>query len=155
MKRTAAIACTLAFTGISVAYAAEGGKQAYMPGLGEIMALQQMRHAKLWFAGSNKNWELANYELDELREGFSDAVNLHPVHDTIPIATLVDKITTEPLAEVSKAIEQKNSALFNNAFDGLTMACNECHLAAKHPYIVIKRPDVLPFGNQEFSFKRK
>ena len=155
MKRIAAIACILEFTAISIAYAAEAGKQVYVPGLGEIMALQQIRHAKLWFAGSNKNWELADYELDELREGFSDAANLHPVHDQILVAMLVDKITTKPLAEVGKAIEEKNSALFNNAFDGLTMACNACHRAAKHPYIVIKRPDVLPFGNQEFSIKRK
>lgn len=82
-------------------------------------------------------------------------VNLHPVHDQIPIAMLVDQMTTKPLAEMGKAIEEKNSTQFNNAFDGLTMACNECHQAAKHPYIVMKRPDVLQFGNQEFSIKRK
>jgi hypothetical protein len=42
----------------------------YTPGLGEIMSLQQMRHAKLWFAGQAENWELADYEIDELGEGF-------------------------------------------------------------------------------------
>src|SRR6185436_14804061 len=43
-------------------------------GLGEIMALQQMRHIKLWYAGSSANWELAAYELDELKEGFDDVL---------------------------------------------------------------------------------
>jgi len=154
MKRIAAIACALAFTAISVAYAAEARKQTYVPGLGEIMALQQMRHAKLWFAGSNGNWELAGYEVDELREGFGDAANLHPVHDQVPVAVLVGKLTPKPLADVGKAIEERNSARFNTAFDGLTSACNQCHEAAKHPYIVIKRPDALPFGNQEFGRRK-
>lgn len=155
MKRITAMACAAALTTATVAYAAEAGKQGYVPGLGEIMALQQMRHAKLWFAGSNKNWKLAGYELVELREGFDDAVNLHPVHDEVPVAMLVDKITTKPLAEVAKAIEEKNSARFSKAFDGLTTACNACHQAAKHAYIVIRRPDISTFGNQEFAVKKK
>lgn len=58
-------------------------KAAYAPGLGEIMALPQMRHAKLWLAGSVANWPLAAYELDELREGFSDASKFHPTHDGV------------------------------------------------------------------------
>jgi hypothetical protein len=43
--------------------------QPYTPGLGEIMSLQQMRHSKLWFAGRAGNWDLADYEVDELRRG--------------------------------------------------------------------------------------
>ena len=31
----------------------------YQPGLGEYMALQQMRHIKLWYAGRGGNWPLA------------------------------------------------------------------------------------------------
>ncbi|WP_283744478.1 hypothetical protein [Sideroxydans sp. CL21] len=46
----------------------------YVPGMGEIMGSTQMRHAKLWFAGKSGNWDLASYELDEIREGMDDAV---------------------------------------------------------------------------------
>ncbi|MGH2563654.1 MAG: hypothetical protein ACRDE5_04015, partial [Ginsengibacter sp.] len=42
----------------------------YAPGLGEIMGGIQMHHAKLWYAGINDNWELAQYEIDELKERF-------------------------------------------------------------------------------------
>ena len=38
--------------------------EAYTPGLGDFMGQIQMRHAKLWFAGKAKNWQLAAYELD-------------------------------------------------------------------------------------------
>ena len=36
------------------------------------MPLQQMRHIKLWFAGRAGNWPLADYEIDQLKEGFDD-----------------------------------------------------------------------------------
>ena len=47
-----------------------------VPGLGEIMTLQQLRHIKLWFAGRAGNWPLADYEVGELNEGFEDVSKL-------------------------------------------------------------------------------
>src|SRR5215467_3913154 len=66
-----------------------GGKETYASGLGEIMSLQQMRHLKLWFAGQAKNWPLADYELDELEEGFDDVIKFFPVKDDMQIAQMV------------------------------------------------------------------
>src|SRR5262249_41193919 len=63
----AAISLTLAACGQRASPTAVA--EAYTPGLGELMTLQQMRHAKLWLAGQAGNWELASYELDELDEG--------------------------------------------------------------------------------------
>src|SRR5438105_109836 len=60
--------------------------EAYAPGLGEIMTLQQMRHVKLWLAGEAANWDLAAYEIKELGEGFDDAVKFHPTHEESPVA---------------------------------------------------------------------
>ena len=39
-----------------------------VPGLGEYMTTIQLHAGKLWFAAKASNWELANYELDELKE---------------------------------------------------------------------------------------
>jgi hypothetical protein len=61
--------------------------EAYAPGLGELMTLQQMRHTKLWLAGQAGNWELAAYELDELGEGFDDVVKFirrTRIHRSLP-----------------------------------------------------------------------
>ena len=58
--------------------------EAYVPGLGDIMSLQQMRHVKLWLAGQAGNWDLAAYEVDELGEGFDDIVKFHPTHKDSP-----------------------------------------------------------------------
>ena len=123
----------------------------YMPGLGEIMTLQQMRHAKLWLAGSQKNWPLAAYELDELREGFEDVQKFHSMHDGIPVGAMAKSLTAGPLEAIDKAIEAKDGASFAKSFDQLTAACNACHRGAKHPFIVITRPSASPFPNQKFA----
>ena len=39
----------------------------YVPDLGDLMETAQLRHLKLSYAGSAKNWELANYELAQIR----------------------------------------------------------------------------------------
>jgi hypothetical protein len=125
----------------------------YAPGLGELMSLNQMRHAKLWFAGEAENWRLAAYELDELKEGFDDVVLYHPEHkdSPVPIGEAVAKIMTEPLAGVGRAIEAKDRAEFVRAFDALTDGCNRCHQATNFGFNVVRRPASNPYSNQSFA----
>jgi hypothetical protein len=115
-----------------------------VPGLGEIMTLQQLRHIKLWFAGRAGNWALADYEMGELSEGFED-VNKLLGGDT------VDKRVGDPLKALQKAIEDKNRTAFTTAYDKLSAGCNNCHRALDHAFIVIQRPAVLPYSDQVFE----
>jgi hypothetical protein len=162
MKRAALLANVLLIVGIALspqvnaqhASPTQGAVSAagsYVPGLGEIMAAQQMRHAKLWLAGRNRNWPLASYELDELREGFDDAAKFRPVHDNVPVAALIAQLTPEPLEDLSKAVAAHSPAQFAQSFDRLTAACNACHRAANHAFIVITRPAASAFSNQVFA----
>lgn len=125
----------------------------YVPGLGEIMTLNQMRHAKLWFAGAAGNWKLASYELDELEEGFHDVVEFHPTHkeSPVPIAAVVPEITSVPLKKLRAAIAGKRSDDFAAAFDQMTLACNSCHRATNFGFNVVKRPTANAFSNQDFA----
>ena len=125
----------------------------YTPGLGEIMTMTQMRHSKLWFAGQAGNWPLAAYELDELKEGFDDAVTFHPTHKDapLPISELIPKMTTEPLQELAAAVGAKDRDKFAQAFDNLTNACNGCHRAANFGFNVVGRPTENPYTNQIFQ----
>src|SRR5580765_6166862 len=104
----------------------EAPTAAFTPGLGEIMTLTQMRHAKLWLAGQAGNWPLASYELDELNEGMQDAATFHPTHKDapLPIPALIDKMMKDPLLQLEKAIGARNQNDFTQAFDTLTEACN-------------------------------
>lgn len=115
-----------------------------LPGLGEIMTLQQLRHIKLWFAGRAGNWQLAEYEIGELNEGFED-VNRLLGGDT------VDKMVGDPLKALQKAIEDKDRAAFTSAYDKLSAGCNYCHRTLDHGFIVIQRPALLPYSDQLFE----
>jgi hypothetical protein len=116
----------------------------YQPGLGEIMALQQMRHIKLWFAGHVGDWPLADYEIGELKEGFDDVSQLLG-------GDIVEQHVGGPLATLQKAIDAKDGAAFTAAFDSLSAGCNACHHTLDHPFIVIQRPASLPYSNQVFA----
>jgi hypothetical protein len=124
----------------------------YTPGLGEIMSLTSMRHAKLALAGQAENWALAEYELDELHEGFDDAVKFHPTHKNIKeLGKLIAGTMDNPLKELEKAIKAKNMQQFNENFDQLTAACNACHQMTEFGFNVVTRPTSNPFVNQDFS----
>ncbi|MEJ0076412.1 MAG: hypothetical protein WDO17_13350 [Alphaproteobacteria bacterium] len=127
----------------------------FKPGLGEIMTLQQMRHLKLWFAGQAGNWGLADYELDELKEGFEDITKYYPTKDDVPTGTMAEAIVAKEVADLAKAIEGKDKKSFASAFDRLTASCNACHQASKKEFIVIQRPTGNPYTNQSFAPPRK
>jgi hypothetical protein len=120
------------------------GEAANVPGLTEIMILQQLRHIKLWFAGRAGNWPLADYEVDELNDGFDDVNKLLG-------GDIVEKMVGAPIKALQKAIEDKNRAAFMTAFDSLSAGCNNCHHTLDHAFIVIERPSLLPYSDQVFE----
>ena len=120
------------------------------------MLSQQMRHAKVWFAGEAGNWQLAAYEADELREGFTDIARLHPTHKNapVPIDQAIETIMTEPLDKLSQAITRADRNAFEEAFDTVTEGCNGCHQATDYGFSVLQRPKSNPFPNQDFTAPR-
>ena len=126
---------------------------AYVPGLGEMMSLQQMRHVKLWLAEQAENWELAAYEIDELGEGFDDVVKFHPTHKDSPVAPkdAIPRMVTEPLKDVRATVDRKDARAFEKAYDALTAACNNCHQATNFGFNRVQRPATNPYPNQVFS----
>ncbi len=149
-SRVAALVAVALFTA-GTAFAQDTAKPAAdaatppdAPGLGEIMTLQQLRHIKLWFAGHGGNWPLADYELDELGEGFDDV-------GKVVGADLIDKQVGAAMKALEKAVEDKNRAAFDTAFDQLSAGCNSCHRSLERQFIVIQRPTSLPYSNQNFA----
>jgi hypothetical protein len=153
MKPTFAALIAVAMFTTGAAFAQDAAKPAMppqpdstanLPGLGEIMTLQQLRHIKLWFAGHGGNWPLADYEVGELEEGFDDVTKLLG-GDT------VEKQVGSPIKALEKAVADKSRAEFDAAFDSLSAGCNSCHHTLDHGFIVIQRPTLLPYSNQNFA----
>jgi hypothetical protein len=144
-------------SGPSAGGAAAGGATAaspgYVPGLGELMSLQQMRHIKLWFAGQAQNWPLATYEVDELGEGFDDVVHYHPTLGKKPLAPkdLIPQLVTEPLDSLKAAVGRGDLQAFDASYDALTSACNSCHQAMEFEFNKVQRPASNPYSNQVFA----
>jgi len=108
MKRI--IATTIVLV-VSVLFAAaQPAKEPYAPGLGEFMTATQLRHAKLWFAGKMNNWDLAAYEIDEIKEGLEDAQKQFPTHDGIPVAEMIKTIIGPAIEGLEKAVGAKSAA---------------------------------------------
>ena len=149
MKRMVSTAIILAASAMFAA--AQSAKEPYEPGLGEFMTATQLRHAKLWFAGKSNNWDLAAYEIDEIKEGFEDAARLHPTFNGVPVAEMIKTIINPRIARLEKAVERKSSTQFIAAFDELTNGCNICHAGASKPFIHIQRPTESPLTNQNFA----
>jgi hypothetical protein len=123
----------------------------FHPGLGDLMtALVQPRHIKLGLAGTERNWDYAAYELDELREAFDDVARLVPKHGNLAIPAAIASTVRPPMAALDAAIKAKDQAAFTKAYGELTLSCNACHQSADHPMIVIQAPTVSAFPDQDF-----
>ena len=127
----------------------------FVPGFGDFMLGVQTRHAKLWFAGSALNWDLADYLIHELKEGLEDAAKYVPQLKEVPVGQMIGATMDGPIGEMEKAIQAKDRTRFNAAYDKLTEACNACHQAASRPFIVVQRPLTSPYPNQSFAPLKK
>ena len=121
--------------------------ETYKPGLGEFMSNIQAHHAKLWYAGQNKNWKLANFEMEEIKETFEDINKYETDRKEIKLIPMI----YPPLDSVIFAIGQQNQDRFNSSFALLTNTCNACHTAAQFDFNVVKIPDMQNFSNQDFK----
>lgn len=118
----------------------------YVPRLVSIMETAQTRHIKLWFAGQAQNWELAAYEIRQLKASLAEAAVLY---SGIPVSNITT--LAAPLQSASDAIEGKDAKKFTKAFAELTEGCNSCHRSMGRGFVVMRTPSELPFGNQVFA----
>ncbi len=122
---------------------AELKKSAYHPELGEQMLGIQIRHARLWYAGQAQNWNLAAFELQELKEAFDAVVEQNPEHAIFQpqrLADILPAMTKAPITALRDAIDHSSKPDFEHAYDGLSAACTGCHHVAGNDFLVIQRP---------------
>ena len=119
----------------------------YKPGFGEFMSGIQAHHAKLWFAGINKNWKLADFELKEIMGSIEDIKQ----YETDRKETKTIGMIEPSLDSLASAVGQQNSAAFKTSFIGLTNACNNCHRTNEFEFNVVKIPGTQTFSNQDFT----
>ncbi len=122
----------------------------YKPGFGEFMSGIQAHHAKLWFAGKNENWKLADFEVHEIMDAIEDIQKFQTERKESKMIGMINPA----LDSINNAIQQKNPALFNRSYILLTSNCNNCHRATNFEFNVVKIPDMQSFSNQDFKINK-
>jgi hypothetical protein len=99
------------------------------PGLGEFMLQVKYHHDELGKAITNKDYERAAYEIDELRETTDKIRLLNITNDKLqkPFAFFYEKYLESPLNILAEAVSKKDDATLKTNFIGLTNNCNSCH----------------------------
>jgi hypothetical protein len=122
--------------------------QSIKPGLGDLMLEIQVHHNKLWFAGREENWPLAQFEHDEIMEIITQAEAIERERSEVKLFRVM---IFPQLDSIQKCITQKNSERFDSVFTNLTNACNNCHSDTKFNFNRIIIPEHPPYSNQAFE----
>jgi hypothetical protein len=142
---------TASTNSVSGATAAQG----FQPGLADLMTmLVQPRHIRLFYAGSARNWELAEFELQELRSALRRTTDTLPRYQGADVNDAVATIVAPKLHALEVAINAADSQQFSRSYGELTAACNACHAYLEHPFLVIRVPKAGAthnYADQEFS----
>lgn len=93
------------------------------------------RYVELYWAGRDRNWGYAEYQLGKIETAVANGVERRPKRAAS--AGMLDG----PVAGMRTAIASEDSASFERAFTILTDTCNACHQAERVSFIHVRRPE--------------
>lgn len=108
-------------------------------GWGAVMADVGRRFELAGRAASARRFELAAYEVDELREALEElpSAELPKEGNTAILLPNADAFQKGAARDLMKAAETKNPKAFEDAFRQAAAACNGCHQASGHGFIEV------------------
>jgi hypothetical protein len=109
----------------------------------------------MWFAVNASNWDLAGYELDELKETKEAAKSLNAEKNGVKISNVLDAVLQSQIVQLEDAIKHKGKAEFQKSYDATLSVCNGCHSEAGVKFIHIVRPSAPPVTNQRWEMDPK
>ncbi|MCU0444513.1 MAG: hypothetical protein MUE85_06305 [Microscillaceae bacterium] len=93
------------------------------------------RYQELYWAGKEKNWQYAQYQLDKIKLSLQNAIIRRPKRQ---------KSTQEFLAnefeKMQSHLTKQDSGQFLSGFQLFTTGCNVCHAKEKMPFFQVKIP---------------
>ena len=111
------------------------------------MSSIQVHHEKLYFAGQNENWKLADFEIHEIMEAVDDIQHYATERTEVKELPMLLPV----LDSINEAIKKQDKNLFNRDVVILTNTCNECHKEVDYNFNRVKIPETPPFSNQIFK----
>ena len=120
---------------------------------GEIMTRLQRNMNKLWFAGIDQNWPLANFYVGEIQETMEIVRDNKVVDEGIDLSPLMNIMGLKPLEGMQSVVNAQDYTKFKSQYMQQIANCNNCHITAKHEFVVIKEPTTPAYDNQVYTKK--
>ena len=106
----------------------------HLRGFDVAMAETGYRYGELYWAGQDRNWDYAKYQIEKIRTAVRNGVERRPKRG--PSAQMLEGA----LPGVEGAITARDPALFVERFNVLTATCNACHQAERVPFVHVRPP---------------
>ena len=111
----------------------------HLRGLDVAMVEVGYRYQELYWAGADENWSFADYQLTKIELALANALQRRPKRRPSSEALFLPSLDAMKL--VVGAREERD---FEEAFAGLTAACNSCHVAEGVPSFRVEIPSDRP-----------
>lgn len=109
---------------------------AHLRGFDMAMVETGYRYGELYWAGRDRNWGYADYQLGKIETAVARGAERRPRRAAS--ARMLDGT----IASVRQAITARDGAAFDAAFEALTATCNACHHAERVPFMRVAPPTV-------------
>jgi len=107
----------------------------HLRGFDVAMAETGYRYTELYWAGADRNWGYAAYQLGKIEVAVANGTERRPRRAAS--ARMLDPA----VQRVRAAIAGQDPVAFDTTFAVLTATCNECHTAEGVPFITVRPPD--------------
>ena len=115
------------------------------------MSRLQTHHVKLRLSARAKNWPLASFYVHEMQETTETIRQAGITEDGHPVSELIGRFIGGHLRVLGESVAAEDAEAFETHHANLITACNGCHGATDHKFIVIQDLDRNPFPNQSFA----
>ena len=114
--------------------------ESLIPDQAHIMADVGDHFTNLWFAGTARNWPLADFYLNETKSHLHWAVRRIPIRKDnkgrdIDLIKILEAFETSQLAQLKRTIDGKDEPGFERVYRESLTVCYSCHKAADKPYL--------------------
>lgn len=114
------------------------------------MSFMQRYSTKLYFAGMEENWGLADIYAHEIEELMETIISENHMDDEVDVSGLLETMLPPEIEKIESAIDARDKDMFEENYQTMVRTCNQCHQAANYGLVKITVPEVNPY-NQDFS----
>jgi hypothetical protein len=113
-----------------------GAVERHLRGLDQTMAEVGYRFTELYWAGQDRNWEYARYQLDKIETTIGLGLERRPKR-----AASAAPFLAEEIPAMRQAVAREEETAFQDGIARLRSACMRCHVQENVQWLVVEMPE--------------